>query len=217
MNLEQARINMLKGQIRTWGILAEDILNLLQATPREEFVPAVYRKLAFADLNLPIGTNEVMLTPMEEARMIQALAVKPSDSVLEVGTGSGYTTALLAKQAKHVYSVDINPDFIDNTQAKLKQQGIFNVSLTIADAAKGWNEKQPYDVIAITGSLPLLPASFKHSLALGGRLFAILGQGPSMQATLITRIDDQAWQTEKLFETQLPPLHNALQTDPFVF
>lgn len=217
MNLEQARINMLKQQIRAWGVLDEHLLDLLKTTPREEFVPSAYRKLAFADLNLPLGFGEVMLTPKEEAYMLQALAIKPNETVLEIGTGSGYTTALLAKLAKQVYSLDIRPEFTEGARIKLRQLGISNVQLQTEDAAQGWEAHQPYDIIAITGSLPILPEVFKTHLTIGGRLFAIIGQAPVMEAVLITRIENQVWQTTQLFETVVPALHNALQLELFIF
>lgn len=217
MNLEQARINMLKQQIRARGVLDESILELLKTIPREEFVPAQFRNLAFADVNIPLGHGEAMLTPDEEALMLQALAVEPTDSVLEIGTGSGYTTALLAKLAKHVDSVDIHPDFIEQVQAKLQAFAISNVQLHVGDAAQGRQGQQPYDVIVITGSLPILPKTFKTHLAIKGRLFAIVGQAPAMEAILVTRIGENEWQTRKLFETVVPALHNALQPEPFNF
>lgn len=217
MNLEQARLNMLKQQIRAWGVLDEHLLDLLKTTPREDFVPSAYRKLAFADLNLPLGFGEVMLTPKEEAYLLQALAIEPNEVVLEIGTGSGYTTALLAKLAKQVYSIDIRPEFIAEAGVKLAQLGISNVQLQTGDAAQGWETHQPYDIIVVTGSLPILPEVFKTHLSIGGRLFAIIGQSPVMEAILITRITNQLWQTTKLFETVVPALHNALQPEPFIF
>jgi protein-L-isoaspartate(D-aspartate) O-methyltransferase len=217
MDLEQARINMLKQQIRAWGVLNDHILDLLKTTPREEFVPSAYRKLAFADLNIPLGFGEVMLTPKEEAYIIQALDLAPNELVLEIGTGSGYITALLAKMTKQVYSIDIRPEFTLEANAKLKQLGITNVQLETGDATQGWDVHQSYDVIVITGSLPILPDSFKQHLTVGGRLFTILGQAPVMEAVLITRTDKQAWQTTKLFETVVPALHNAQQPPPFIF
>lgn len=217
MNLEQARINMLKQQIRAWGVLDDTILKLLQTTPREEFVPTDYRKLAFADMNIPLGHGELMLCPKEEARLLQALAVTLNDTVLHIGTGSGYVTALLAQQAKYVYSIDIHADFTAKAKTKLAQLNINNVALHTADAAKGWQIESSYEVIAITGSLPILPEIFKTSLAVGGRLFAIIGQAPVMEALLVTRMTAQEWQIQKLFETLIPPLHNAIPSETFVF
>lgn len=217
MNLEQARINMLKQQIRAWGVLDDQVLDILKTTPREEFVPSAFRKLAFADMNIPLGSGEIMLTPKEEAQMLQALTIESKDTVLEVGTGSGYTTALFAKLAKIVYSVDCNSAFVQEAQKKLNLLGISNIKIEIGNAAQGWDKYQPYDVIAVTGSLPILPEVFKHQLTIGGRLFAIVGKAPTMEALLISRIDERAWQTTKLFETVVPPLHNALQPEPFIF
>lgn len=149
--------------------------------------------------------------------MIQALNLKPGDSALEVGTGSGYVTALLAKSAKHVHSVDIYPDFTQRAREKLAGHGITNVTLETGDAATGWTRQQPYDVIAVTGSLPLLPEAFRQQLKVGGRLFVIVGDAPVMSAQLITRVSETGYNRQTLFETVLPPLINAPQPPRFVF
>jgi protein-L-isoaspartate(D-aspartate) O-methyltransferase len=217
MNIEQARTNMLTQQIRTWGVLNQHVLDIIAATPREKFVPEVYRNLAYADMAIPLPHDQVMLAPKEEARLLQALNIKPTDVVLEIGTGTGYMTALLACLAKQVYSVDIFADFTVNAKQKLHSLNIANVALITADAARGWEREAPYDVIAITGSSPLLPASFRQSLKPGGRLFAILGDAPAMEATLITRSSTNEWSETLLFETVVPPLINALAPSEFVF
>lgn len=217
MNLEVARTNMIKQQIRTCQVLDEHILEVIDSTPREHFVPDHYKHLAYADTNILLPHEEVMMQPLEEARMLQALAVKPTDTVLEIGSGTGYTACLFAKLAKHVYSIDIYPDFTDHAQQKLDQLNIKNVTLVTADAALGWKEEGPYSVIAITGSMPFLPKSFRDSLVDQGRLFAILGNAPAMQTTLLTRLNKNDWETECLFETNLKPLLNAPQPDPFEF
>jgi len=217
MNLEQARTNMLKQQIRAWGVLDDDILKLVQTTPREEFVPKAYRKLAFADLNIPLGQGEVMLTPKEEAYLLQALTITRSDTVLEIGTGSGYLTALLAKLAKRVYSIEINADFSQQAKAKLESLQLQNVELMVGNASQGWEAQQPYDVIVVTGSLPFLPPSIQKQLKPEGRMFAIVGQAPVMEALLIKRMDEQSFNTTKLFETVVPALQQALQPEAFIF
>lgn len=217
VDLEQARTNMLKQQVRTWGVLDPDILDLIATTPREAFVPDTFRELAFADFAIPIGHDQFMLPPKEEAFIIQALKIKPSDRVLEIGTGSGYMTALLAKQAAHVESVDIFAEFTKQAGQKLIELGIMNVTLTTADAATGWNHQAPYDVIVITGSLPILPRKFRDDLAVGGRLFAIIGMAPTMEATLWTRVSETSWSQEKLFETVVTPMINAPQLSAFKF
>lgn len=217
MNLEQARRNMITQQARAWGVLDEDILQLLKTVPREAFVPEEFKQVAFADTALPLGHGQFMWTPKEEARVLQALAIQPTDKVLEIGTGSGYFTALLAKQATHVYSVDIFPEFITQAQFKLNRLGIENVTLHCGDAAQGWAEAEPYDVIVITGSVPIVPPQLQQQLAINGRLFAIVGTAPAMTAQVIIRQEQQQWQIEPLFETVVPPLYHALQPAAFNF
>ncbi|MCL4316615.1 MAG: protein-L-isoaspartate O-methyltransferase [Gammaproteobacteria bacterium] len=217
MNLEQARFNMIEQQIRTWEVLDPRVLELLTRVPREQFAPAPYRGLAFADMNIPLGHGEVMMAPKVEARLIQALEVQAANTVLEIGTGSGYLTALLASLARHVHSVDIYPDFTAGAGATLAAQGIRNVTLETGDGANGWDRHAPYDVIAVTGSLPLFGAHFQEQLKVGGRLFMIVGQAPAMEALLITRLGPQEWSRESLFETDIPPLVNAPKPQVFVF
>lgn len=215
MNFEQARFNMIEQQIRPWEVLDQRVLDLLSEVPREDFVPPQYRNLALVDMNLPLGDGELMMSPKMEARILQALDVKPFESVLEIGTGSGYLTALLAKLAKQVYSIEINPRFIKSAKVRLADHGINNVSLEEGDAGQGWTLDSPYDITVITGSLPLLPKTFKQSMNIGGRLFAVIGDAPSMEAVLLTRIGENEWTEEGLFETDLMPLKNALQPDRF--
>lgn len=215
MNFEQARFNMIEQQIRPWDVLDQRVLDLLAVVPREDFVPPQYRNLALVDMNLPLGHGQAMMSPKLEARVLQALDIQPSETVLEVGTGSGYLTALLAKLAKQVYSIEIIPEFIKSAQVKLADHGIANISLEEGDAAHGWSLDAPYDVTVITGSLCLLSDTFKQSMNIGGRLFAIIGDSPSMEATLITRIGVYEWAEECLFETDLPALQNASQPNRF--
>src|SRR6476661_7334475 len=170
MDVERARFNMIEQQIRTWEVLDQRVLDLLFKLRREDFVPDPYRALAFADMGIPIGHGESMLQPKQEARMLQELTIKQQDQVLEIGTGSGYMTGLLASFAAHVYSVDIQPEFTRNAAAKLARNGIRNITLETGDAALGWNKQGSYDAILITGSLPILPETFKASLKPGGRL-----------------------------------------------
>ncbi len=217
MNIEQARENMIKQQLRTWEVLDDQLLELLQQVPREEFVPPAWRNLAFVDMNIPLGEGQVMMTPKVEARMLQALAIKPGEEVLEVGTGSGYVTALLAKQAKQVYSVEISPRLLAQAGEKMRAHNIKNAELEEGDAAQGWDARPEYEVIAITGSLPVLPRVFLESMTIGGRLFVIIGDTPVMEATLVTRAGNNDWSREVLFETELPPLKNVQQPERFVF
>ena len=215
MNLENARHNMIEQQIRPWEVLDQRVLDLLNELARENFVPPRYRKLAYADTNIPLGDDQVMMSPCVEARILQALNLQAHETVLEVGTGSGYVTALLASLAEHVYSVDINAEMTRTAGEKLADHGIINVTLETGDAARGWDAHAPYDVIVLTGSLPLLPDHFKQSLNVGGRLLAIVGDAPAMEVVLITRVGESEWAQETLFETVLPPLINAPEPERF--
>jgi len=216
MNVEQARYNMIEQQIRPWEVFDQKVLSLIADVPREEFVPAPYSNLAFTDMSIPIGYAEVMMPPRVEARLLQALDIQPTDSVLEVGTGTGYLTTLLAKLARHVYSVDIHEEFVATAQGKLASDGTVNVTIEQGDGARGWDKYAPYNAIAVTGSLPVLPRNFQESLAIGGRLFVIIGDGPVMEARLITRVGQNEYQDQNLFETAMPPLRNAEQPNRFV-
>lgn len=217
MDTNFARSNMLKQQIRTSDVLDPHTLALMQQVPRQAFVPEAYFPMAFADTFIPIGQGQSMLTPTLEAQLLQALDIQSTEKVLEVGTGSGHTTALLGKAAQHVYSIDIFPNFVERTEQRLKRYNITNCTLMVGNAAQGWDRHQPYDAIAITGSLPTLPSSFPQQLKIGGRLFAIVGESPVMKALLITRINDHQWHTDTLFETDVIPLLEASIQDTFNF
>jgi protein-L-isoaspartate(D-aspartate) O-methyltransferase len=180
-------------------------------------VPPEHRNLAYADLNIPLGNGIVMMSPRLEARLLQALDVQPKDKVLEVGTGSGYLTWLLANLGSHVYSVEIDPAMAEAAAKRLDAHGIRNVSIGIGDGASGWETNAPFDAIIITGSLPILPEGFARSLAAGGRLVAIIGTGPVMEAIRITRTGENSWTRESLLETSLPALKNARAPSRFVF
>ena len=217
LDVERARFNMVEQQIRTWEVLDPRVLDLLFRIRREDFVPPQYRALAFADMEIPIGHGEKMLAPKMEARMLQELALIPGERVLEVGTGSGYMTALLASFAGHVYSVDIVAEFASGAQGKLAAHGIANITLETGDAARGWDRHAPYDAIVITGSLPVLPPAFAKSLRPGGRLIAVVGEPPVMEAQLIHCAAADACNVTGLFETCIAPLRNAPQPERFVF
>jgi len=214
---EQARFNMIEQQIRPAEVLDQRVLDVIANTPREAFVPADFRELAFSDINIPLPNGQVMMKPIMEGRLLQALDVQPEDTILEIGTGSGYFTALLAKLGAQVQSVEIDDTLMAMAQGHLAAQGITNVNLVQGDAAHGWDQGGPFDVIAITGSLPILPESFQQQLKIGGRMVAIVGQSPVMQVLLITRIAETEWATECLFETDFPALINAEQPPAFVF
>ncbi|HWA37801.1 MAG TPA: protein-L-isoaspartate O-methyltransferase [Burkholderiales bacterium] len=215
--LERARHNMVEQQIRTWDVLDQDVLDLLYLVPRESFVPEAHRALAFSDLEIPIGEGEKMWQPKLEARVVQELAVHKSDRVLEVGTGSGYLTALLSHRAGHVHSVEINPKLAEVGRRNLSRHGADNVTLQVGDAARGWPQHAPYDVIVLTGSTPVLPGSLCEQLAPGGRLFAVVGEAPAMTARLVTCMAPGSYGTAELFETVLAPLVNAAHAPRFRF
>ncbi|MEN9848581.1 MAG: hypothetical protein RL368_1321 [Pseudomonadota bacterium] len=209
MNVAQARFNMIQQQIRPWEVLDERVLDLMQGLPRENFVPATYQNLAFADISIALAHDQSMMAPKVEGRLLQLLQVKPTDTVLEIGTGSGFMTALLAKCAKQVYTVDIYEDFVKSAQSKLAALNLNNVQFGTGDAIEGWKALPRYDVIAITGSVPVLKNHFQEQLNIGGRLFVVVGEDPVMEALLITRTSEQQWTTESLFETSLPALIGA--------
>jgi protein-L-isoaspartate(D-aspartate) O-methyltransferase len=221
MNLEQARINMVEQQIRTWEVLDQDVLDLLYVVPREEFVPQKHRELAFSDMEIPIEegvkAGERMWQPKMEARVLQELDVRKTDRVLEVGTGSGYFTALLSHRAAQVVSVEIKPALAAFGRANLERHGTDNVTLEIGDAARGWAAHAPYDVIVLTGSTPLLPPSLLEQLAPGGRLFAVVGEAPAMSARLVLSFEAGALRSSTLFETVIAPLVNAERPSRFRF
>jgi protein-L-isoaspartate(D-aspartate) O-methyltransferase len=216
MDFEQARFNMVEQQIRTWDVLDPAVLELLGTLPREQFVPEGRRELAFADVDLPVGHGEVMLAPKLQARILQEVMVAPTDRILEIGTGTGYLTALLAKLGATVTSVEIHEDLAAGARARLAALGIDNAKVETGDAARSWGGG-PYDVIVITGSLPILPDTFQKQLKPGGRLFAIVGERPVMSARLIVREGETAFAAVTLFETVVDPLRNAQQPARFVF
>ncbi|MDP2761716.1 MAG: protein-L-isoaspartate O-methyltransferase [Sideroxyarcus sp.] len=216
MNLEQVRFNMIEQQIRPWDVLDPHVLELLKVMRREQFVPPASKALAFVDTEIPLGHGATMWQPKLEARAVQALNLQATDSVLEVGSGSGYLTALLARMAAQVTSVEIEPELNAQASRNLATHNINNVTLQVGDAAQHWGEAE-YDAIVLTGSTPVLPPAYKQQLKVGGRLFAIVGDAPAMQAQLITRTAADAFETRTLFETNVAPLRNALQPERFVF
>ena len=217
MNIEQARFNMIEQQIRPWDVLDQDVLNLLSVVKRENFVPAAYRELAFADLEVPLPTGEHMLFPRVEARILQELAVKKHESVLEIGAGSGYMAALLAHRARHVLTVDIKPELAELAKRNLAENGVTNAEVALGDGARGWPAGAPYDVICVSGGLPVLPQEMLEQLKIGGRLAAFVGTAPVMKAQIITRIDEKQFRVADVFETFIEPLANAVQPPRFKF
>jgi protein-L-isoaspartate(D-aspartate) O-methyltransferase len=221
LNIEEARSNMVEQQIRPWDVLDQDVLDLLYAVRREEFVPEAFRALAFSDLEIPLGpdpsSSERMWAPKMEARVLQEISPKRIERVLEIGTGSGYFAALLAHRAQYVYSVEINPRLAATGAANLSRYGVENVTVEEGDGALGWERHGPYDMIILTGSVPMLPQVFLSQLKVGGRLFAIVGDLPVMEARLITCTAQGSYRHSDLFETSFPPLSNAAQPPRFEF
>jgi protein-L-isoaspartate(D-aspartate) O-methyltransferase len=216
MDMEQARFNMIEQQIRPWEVLDSEVLGILAVVKREDFVPDSLKALAFADLELPIGNGQTMLQPKIEARILQEVGIRNTDIVLEVGTGSGYMAALLASKAEYVYSVEIDPQLAENARRTLQRTGVANVSVEAGDASRGWPAHSPYDVIVISGSLSELPEAFLQQLKIGGRLAAFIGEPPVMDARLIIRTDEQAFNTINLFETVVAAL-TTRKRQSFVF
>ena len=215
MDFEKARFNMVEQQIRPWDVLNQRVLDMIGEMPREDFVPAAFRKLAFADTQIPLDDGQVMMPPREEARLIQMLALRGDEHVLEIGTGSGYLTALLAKSARRVTTVEISPTLHGQASEKLKAQGLGNVNFILADGLEGWPKDAPYDAIAVTGSVPELDKHFQRQLKPAGRLFVVVGEAPAMEALLITRVGADDWARESHFETVLPSLTGARQSEEF--
>lgn len=218
MDWEKSRFLMIEQQIRTWDVLDTKILDKLSMIKREEFVPEAQKKLAFTDMELPLGVaNATMLQPKMEARMVQAVDVLPTDKVLVIGAGSGYLAALLGSFAQAVYAVDIEPELVTLAEKNLQKAGIHNVTVALADGSAGIAQYAPYDIIVVTASMPILPLTLKTQLNVGGRIFAVLGEVPAMKATLIIRVDEDTWKEKHLFETVLPRLINIQSPEHFVF
>ena len=216
MDIEQARFNMVEQQIRTWDVLDQGILDLLFSVKREEFVPPAYRMLAFADLEIPLGDGEKMWMPKMEARVLQEIDLAAGETVLEVGTGSGYFTALLASQKALVTSVEINPRLAAEARARGARAGRGGKELAVGGGAPG-DCTETYDIIVLTGSTPVLPDRLVAQLKPGGRLFAVVGDPPAMSARLLRSVAPDAVTTTVLFETVIKPLRNAAQPARFLF
>ncbi|TCJ12936.1 protein-L-isoaspartate O-methyltransferase [Parasulfuritortus cantonensis] len=217
MDYEHARHLMIEQQIRPWEVLDPTVLALLGKLKREDFVPPVYRSLAFVDMAIPLGNGQFMWEPKLEARVLQTLEIKRGDRVLEIGTGSGYLTALLAALASHVVSVEIDRSLHEEADRKLKAHGIENVALKTGDGARDWEADGKFDVIVLTGSVPALPEAYLDRLNPGGRLFAVLGEGEVMTATLVTCASAGSCQRHGLFETRVPALAHAAEPARFEF
>lgn len=217
MNIEQARFNMIEQQIRPWDVLDPQVLDLLFVVKREDFVPPAYRNLAFADMEIPIGEGQVMLAPKIEAKLMQELGIKKTDKVLEIGAGSGYMAALLAARADHVVAIECRPALAAMAKANLERAGIANVTVETGCGAEGWSQRGPYDAIVVSGAMASVPPQLLKQLRLGGRLAAIVGEAPVMEAQLITCTGENTYNTVNLFETVAPMLDGVEAKDRFTF
>ena len=220
MNIEQVRFNMVEQQIRTWDVLDTDVLDLLHTIKRENFVPPAQREFALMDIETPLtplSASERMWTPKMEARVVQDLDLKGDEHVLEIGTGSGYLTALLAARTARVTSVEIDPALAKFASDNLAQTGITNATVLTGDASRGWRGAAPFDVIVFTGSMEVLPEEVFSQLKATGRVFAVVGKRPVMAAQLVTVTASGGRQARTLFETVVAPLVNAAKAPAFVF
>ncbi|SDC21390.1 protein-L-isoaspartate(D-aspartate) O-methyltransferase [Cupriavidus sp. YR651] len=217
MDLEKARFNMIEQQIRPWDVLDQEILDLLAVVKREQFVPQAYAALAFVDMEIPLPAGQNMLPPRVEARILQDLNVRKHENVLEIGAGSGYMAALLANRARHVLTVDIEPELVTLARKNLADAGVANVDVAEGNAAEGWAAAAPYDVICVSGSVPEIPQAMLSQIKVGGRIAVIVGTAPVMEARLVTRVSENEYQSVNLFETLATPLQGAAQPSRFKF
>ncbi len=216
MNFEQARQNMVENQVRPWEVLDADVLETLKTVRREDFVAPAHRNVAFADLNLPLGHDEVMMKPVIEGRVLQALELKKTDTVLEIGTGSGYLTACLAALAGKVTSIDMHADFVEAARQRLATAGVTNAELSTAEAVNDYTPAGVFDVVVVTGAVQSVPEKFVRWLKTGGRMFVVRGDSPAQTAVLLTHEGDGRYREESLFETDLPYLAHAAPVKRFV-
>lgn len=211
-----AQTNMIKQQLRTNSVLDEKLLSIIESTPREQFVPEAFRDFAFADMQIPISATERMMTPSEEGVLLQSLQLQGHETVLEIGTGSGYLTALLSRLCKKVISIDIVPHFIENAALKLQTLGYHNVELYCGNAFEGWPSLAPYDCMIFTGGIPSFSNTHQVQLQAKGKVVAIIGSAPAMQAHLYT-LHNQTWKMDFLFNTCLPELTPPHVVNSFIF
>ena len=216
MNIDLARRQMIEQQVRAWDVLDPAVLDVLGAVPRERFVPAAYAALAFADTEIPIGHGEAMMTPTVEGRLLQSLGIGDGDRILEIGTGTGFLAACIARLGARVTSIDIHEDFIRQATRNLDAVGIDGVDIVKMDAMQSLPEG-PFDAIAVTGSLHAFDARFVEALTIGGQLFVVVGDEPVMEARRVVRTTGTEWISETLFETRLKPLVHAAAPPAFRF
>lgn len=217
LNFERARFNMVEQQVRPWEVLDSRVLRLFEDIHREDFVPLRYRKFAFSDLCVPLDHDQVMMKPVVEGRMLQAIELAEDETALEIGTGTGFITACLASLGKRVVSVDLFESFTRGAQQVLTDKQIDNVELCTGDAMLGWQPEQAHDVVVVTGSVPEVPDHFRGWVNPGGRLFVITGSSPAMQARVLTRLNATEWRDERLFETDMKALVNSENAPTFEF
>ncbi|ALT76897.1 protein-L-isoaspartate O-methyltransferase family protein [Paucibacter sp. KCTC 42545] len=217
MNIEQARFNMIEQQIRPWDVLDAGVLALLAVVKREDFVPAVYKTMAFMDTEIPLPGGQQMLPPRVEARLLQALNVARHEKVLEIGTGSGFMAALLGHRAQRVFSLESNPELVALAKENLRRSGVRNVVVQAQDGLAGLPGEAPFDAILLSGSVAEVPAQLLNQLKVGGRLLAIVGDAPVMRATLVTRQADKQFNSVVLFDTAAPRLHGFAEHSSFSF
>ncbi|KTD21888.1 protein-L-isoaspartate O-methyltransferase family protein [Legionella londiniensis] len=217
MSSQIACINMIKQQLRTGDVLNDRILDLFKIIPRENFVPKEFKHFAYSDMRIDLPHQQKMMAPLEEATLLQSLDLKGTETVLEVGTGTGFLTALLSRLAKHVLSIDYFSDFTAQARLKLAEHQCKNVELVTGDAARGWVDKAPYDVVVFTGAVPEITDTHRLQVLPGGKLFIIVGDKPIMPAVLLTLTQDNVWEEKLIFETSIPPLINKLKPKEFVF
>ena len=220
MDFEKARFNMVEQQVRPWDVLNPRVLAVISEVPREQFAPAEYRNLAYVDTRIPLGSYEdhplSMAKPTIEGRILQELDIQDEDLILEIGTGSGYLTACLAKLGHHVDSVDIDEDMTAMAEKNLQALHINNVNLSTGDASKTWEQKRNYDVIVISAAMKRIPQSYRKLLKTGGRMFVVTGEAPAMTAHRVTRVGNNEWTTEDLFETSIEPMIEPVE-HKFIF
>ena len=217
VNLEKARQNMVEQQVRPWDVLDPRILETFDELPRDAFTPDAYKGLAYADTAIPLGNDQHMMHPVLEGRMLQALEIQPDDKILEIGTGSGFITACLAKLGDHVDSIEIEPSLSQSAAGKLARLNIDNINLMVGNAMTDLDSNKQYDVICVTGSMAEVPDSLKQQLTINGRMFVITGDAPVMHAHLIIRTDEHAWSDQRLFETSIKALIHAEKPAQFDF
>jgi protein-L-isoaspartate(D-aspartate) O-methyltransferase len=217
MNFEQARFNMIEQQIRPWNVLDADVLHLLSVVKREDFVPLAHKLLAFADMEIPLGHGQCMLAPRIEARLLQDAAVQKHEKVLEIGTGSGYMAALLAHRAQRVISLEIKPELVQAARANLQKAGIHNAEVRQLDGATSAVAEGPFDLIMLSGSVAEVPATLLAQLKVGGRLLAVVGDEPTMCATIIKRTSETNFSTSQPWDTVAPRLQNFPTPSTFRF